>query len=305
MPTDVLLVDANNLLLRAVHATHNRNVRLTAHDGTPTAALYVFINMLSRHVREEQPKKVVVCWDGGVSAYRTTLYPDYKAARRERPEEDEPEKPFAQAKEFLTLAGLHHVERAGWEADDLIACYWRTIRPIDTHITILSSDKDLLQLLGPNCVQVRVSAKPPTDRWDRDRVLAEFGCEPSQLALAMALAGDPGDGVPGIRGFGMKTAVKALAARKWQLEEVMADRPEEQQQMANLCYRLVDLRNIPYAMQGLRLAQPPTFVPTTPASMEWTDLLAFLDRYDLASVTSRLTDGVLWDDRSQESLAIG
>jgi len=99
--------------------------------------------------------------------------------------------------------------------------------------------------------------------------------------------------------------VKALSARKWRLEEVMADRPEDQQQLANLCYRLVDLRNIPFGLQGLMLAQPPTFRPTTPASMEWTDLLDFCNRYDLATVVQRLVDGELWRDRSQESLAIG
>lgn len=300
MPTDVMLIDGNNILLRAVHAVHGR-VRLTSHDGTPTAALHVFISMLSRHIREEQPRRVVVCWDGGVCNYRTTLYPDYKAARRERPEEDEPNKPFAQAKEFLTLAGIHHVERAGWEADDLIACYWRTIKPCDTPLVILSSDKDLFQLLDINAVQVRVSAKPPTDRWTRDRVIEEFGCEPSQLALAMALAGDPGDGVPGLRGFGMKTAVKALRTHNWHLDDVLASRSEEERQIGNICYRLVDLRNVPYTSQGLVLAQPPEFRPTTPVSMEWPDLLAFLERYDLATTRNRLIEGTLWSDPADTS----
>lgn len=291
-----LLVDSNNLLIRAVRATER--VPLSA-DGVPTAALHVYINMLSRHVREERPDRLVVCWDGGRSAYRTGLYPAYKAGRSERPLEERG--PFAQAKEFLTLAGLHHVERPGWEADDLIAAYWRSLRPLDDPVVIVSGDKDLLQLLGPGVEQVRPTrSEDPVDRWTAQRVEREMGCRPADLAKVMALTGDPGDGVPGVRGVGPKRAAKMLADHGWDLGALVYTKVAEHDWSADvgqgvlLSQRLVDLRDLPYHAHGLVLGQPPRLAPTAAGDALFPALLAFLDRYQLDQTRSRLLSRQLW-----------
>lgn len=292
----VLLVDGNNILTRAVHAAKHAHMSV---DGVNTGSLLIFINMLSRHIREEQPDSVVVCWDGGRSVYRTTLYPGYKAARKERPDEEDEDRPFGQAKEFLTLAGIHHVERAGWEADDLIACYWRSIRPVDERIVILSADKDLLQMVGHNCEQVRPTTPPnPTDRWDAEKVFDKYGVQPGNLSKAMAMIGDISDGVPGIKGIGPVKAAKLVNERSW--EELLATRGYEN---LDLWHRLIDLRSISFHALGLSLQQPPPFRPTGPTSMLYIDLSHFLDRYALESVKTRLLTGGLWSE--QEVAGVG
>lgn len=291
----VLLVDANNLAMRAMFAAERTNMQV---DGVPTGALLIFVNLLSRHIREEKPDSVVLCWDGGRSTYRQAIYADYKANRAERPEDEEDTRPFPLMKEFLTVANLHHVERAGWEADDLIACYWRTIRPLDTKIAILSADKDLLQLIGPNVVQVRPASKPPTDYWDAERVMKEMGCEPRHIPVVMALTGDVGDNVPGLPGVGPKRAVQRLAKCDWDLESffVSYDIDEAMRAQVRRAHRLVDLRDLSYHANGLTVSQPPQFRPTDPGSVLFQDLLTFLDHYRLDSVKTRLLAGTLWAD---------
>jgi 5'-3' exonuclease len=262
-------------------------------DGVPTGALLIFINLIARHIREEQPDSVVVCWDGGKSEYRRGLYPAYKANRGEHEGPDEPERPFDMAKRFLSLAGIHHVERRGWEADDLIACYWRTIRPIDTKIVILSSDKDLLQLLiQGNVTQVRPATPPnPTDRWDAARVEEHYGVKPVDLSKAMAMIGDTSDGIPGIKGIGPVKAAKLLATTTW--EGLLVTQGFEQ---LDLWHQLIDLRDVPFRSLGLVLAQPPRFEPTWAGSVAYGELTSFLDSYQMESIKTRLLTGSLWHE---------
>lgn len=265
--------------------------------GVPTGALLVFINTLSRHIREEKPDKVVVCWDGGRSEFRVALDPGYKAHRLDGSSEFEEDKDtaFGLAKHFLTLANVHHVQRRGWEADDLIAWYWRHHRPLDDKLVILSSDKDFLQLLVPGQVeQVRMSSSgTPTDRWDHERVVADLGCEPRHLVDAMALAGDASDGVPGVPRYGMKTAVKTLRRYEWSLDKALhfEDRLTEHRDRVLLNHKLIDLRSVP---SGLDLAPLPAFIPTLPADALFPGLLDFVERLRMESVKGRLYDGSLW-----------
>lgn len=291
-----LLVDGNNLLMRAAHAAER--TRMSTEDGIPTGALLILINMLSRHIREEQPTHVLLAWDGGRSEYRTGLYPAYKAHRGERGVEDE-RGPFAQAKEFCTFAGIHHVERYGWEADDLIAAVWRSVRTYrpGSTVVILSGDKDLLQLLDAFTTQVRPATPPAsTDRWDAARVEAAYGVPPRHLAKALALIGDPGDGVPGIRGIGPVKAAKMLTEAHFSLEQTMVGREPEDLRNLRLWYDLVNLRTMPYEQHGLHVPLPPVFAPTTYGGVYAHDLLRYLDRYMLESVRSRLAQGTLWQD---------
>lgn len=288
-PAKHMLVDGNNVLIRAAKAVQYSGMEA---DGVATGALHVFASMLSRHVRAERPTHLVVCWDGGRSAFRTAAHPGYKAARRDRGTEDE-QAPFGLAKRFLTLAGVQHVERDGWEADDLIAAYWRII-PYSGEIVILSSDKDLLQLVGSDTRQVRVSARPPDDVWDSDRVRAHYGCDPQRLPLVMALTGDPGDGVPGVRGIGPKRAVKRLSEANWVWDGLLATLTEEEAAAARLARRLVDLRDAPYARMGLQVARPPEFSETDPTGPAWRDLVDFCDQYRLRQIRERLIAGTLW-----------
>lgn len=286
----VMLIDANNLLMRASFAADR--VSLSA-DGVPTAALMIFINLLSRHIREEAPTHVAMCWDGGRSAFRTQMYPAYKAQRHDRTEGGDSGL-FAQAKQFVSLAGIPYVECADWEADDLIAAYWQDVRRDhpQAEVVILSGDKDMLQLVDAKTTQVRPVSKPPTDRWDVARTELYFGVPVEHLAKAMALIGDPIDNVPGVHGLGLKKAARILLESRYDLDVAMAQRGEQDQQWAAISFALIDLRGQDYGSRGLFLTPPLPFRPTT-AEGPLTD---FLVRYRLEQIRSRLIARTLWQE---------
>jgi len=288
-----LIVDGNNILIRAIFAMQGHELSV---DGVPTGAMNTFISMLAKYVRQEKPDNLVVCWDGGRSEKRTALYADYKAQRKDRDEEEDATRPFSQVKEFLTLAGVHHVEMPGVEADDLIAAYWRN-KHSSERVVILSADKDFLQLLDGWTEQIRPGTGVD-ERWTSSRVRQELGCRPEHLPAVMALVGDVADNVPGIRGFGHKTACKHLAAVDWDLERLIAEtqhirlvgRGEEIRR--NLA--LVDLRHNQVDVEVATGA--PRFSPTTVASAAFPMLDRFLDHYQLAGVRSKILAGTLWHE---------
>lgn len=290
-----LLVDGNNLLKRSEFAALGKHVDLSNREGIPTAALMIFVNMVSRYVREVQPDNMVVCWDGGRSTFRTALSADYKAERKDKPEIEEETTPFGQAKEFLTLAGIHHCEQPGVEADDLIAAYWRGKQSTD-RVYILSGDKDFLQLLDGWTEQIRPGGGV-NERWTTNRVRTELGCKPEHLPIVMALTGDATDGVIGVPGFGTKTAVKVLSKHDWSLDALLRcdQHPKLVGQDANVHRNLalVDLRS---PQPGIAVPPVPRFTPTSTISVVYPALEQFLTRYQLASVHQRLASGSLWRD---------
>ncbi len=293
--TRLMLVDGDNILVRAERATEH--VPLHA-DGVPTAALLVFINSLTRHVREERPDSLVVCWDGGRSAFRTELYPKYKANRPPRTEHEETRRPHGLARSWLSISNVPHVRRPGWEADDLVAAYCRLAAGQDLDVVIVSSDKDLLQLVDTRVVQVKVATgSNPFDCWDVGRVRAHYGVpHPRHLGEVMSLAGDPGDGVPGLPGIGPKRAAKMMEQHSWSWPSVAAELAGDADRwaLAAVAYDLIELRHNRYPEMGLTLGLPGRLRPTRPGDALYPDLLDFLDRYALRTVRDRLEADEIW-----------
>lgn len=291
--TTTLVIDGNNLLMRSVKAMQYSG--LASASGIATGPLLAFVNGLSKHVREEKPDRVVVCWDSRQSRWRNEVSDTYKGNRHDAPVDEFKESAFGLAKEFLALANIHQVEIPGAEADDLVAAYWRVwkdARERGDRLVILSSDKDFLQLLDrPGIEQVRLgSADTPTDRWDRGRVFHDLGYEPADAPLVMAIVGDVADNVIGIRGLGPKKAVKALQAAHWQIDELALD--DEQKEVVRSNLALVDLRS---RHAGIDVAEPPLFEPTSAAHPSLHELLVeFLSKYQMNSIISRLNMGELW-----------
>lgn len=290
----LLLVDANNVTMRAIHAMTRQG--LTNVHGIPTGPLLATINTLSKHIKEEQPDRVVICWDGGRSAFRVKIDPEYKGHRLAPPEDDFENyraDAFGLAKRFCALSGLFQVERKGEEADDLIASYVAAQGVQDT-IVILSSDHDFLQLLGPGVEQVRLSsANVPTDRWTAARVVEEYHCEPQHLAFAMAIAGDAGDNVIGAPRYGMKTAIKALAKHDFSLGATLTEEPRLAPHMRQVLtnYLLVNLVEPEHRVE---VPTPPWFAPTRVGSLGWQAFLEFLVTYEMNSVIHKIYDDRLW-----------
>ncbi len=286
-----MLVDGNNILLRAIKGMEHAG--LTG-GGAPTGALMVFVNSLSRHIREERPRAVMVCWDGGRSEFRTALYPGYKGSRERRSDHEGEHSPFTMVKEFLHLAGIPSAEEGGWEADDLIGAYWRAARAAGEPVVIISSDHDLLQLVDAGTVQVKVATgRNETDRWDATRVLAEHGCAPEFLPMVMALRGDPGDCVPGLDRVGPKRAVKMLQAVGWSWDRLLDSLGGRDRDLVELSLSLVDLR------EGTLVRDlVPTPRLTTAVDPIYPALLDFVRRYQLRRIEQAISTGTLWGDQT-------
>ena len=291
-----LIVDGNNILSRATFAAKAGRAQMSV-DGVNTSALTIFISMLSKYVRTIQPTHMAVCWDNG-HKYRDAIYPEYKANRNIRPDEPEEEStPFGQAKEFLTWAGIAHLARPGWEADDLIAVIAHQSRFSSDSTVIMSGDKDLLQLVDGTTTQIR----PPDDiPWTTDRVADVLGVLPANIPLYMALTGDTGDNVPGVRGIGPKKAVALLEKVGWEWEPLLVELGEEKAAAAVMSRRLVDLRYPEFAAYGddvygmLTDISAPAFTPTAAGGMLWEPLVSFLKKWQMNSVLLRLNEGTLW-----------
>lgn len=293
-----LLVDGNNLLMRAIFAAQRSPMSA---DGVATGPLLIFVNTLSKHVREEGPSKLAVAWDGGGSDARLALDPEYKANRNHAPEDAEAKSSaFMLAKMFLSLCGINQTTLRGYEADDLIGAWWRA-ECHNSGIRILSSDKDFLQLVGPNPRGVETelirlsSSGTPTDRWTLARMREEYGYSPRHWPLITALTGDKSDNVLGVPGIGPKRAMKLLTAHGWDWDAAVANIPVSGYQEAvrrNL--EMVNLREGELSLPSAGLLRP-----TKPGDGMHRDLLEFLDGYKLATVQRRYLDGSLWSTQAE------
>ena len=193
----VYLVDGSAYIFRAFHALQP----MTRADGTPVNAVYGFVRMLTKLVDDADADYVAVLFDTARKTFRNDIYPEYKAHRPPPPPELVPQ--FDLIREATRAYSLPCIEMAGFEADDLIATYSRMAQEQGFGVTIVSSDKDLMQLVGPD---VRMM-DPMKDRFvGPDEVFEKFGVGPDRVIDVQALAGDSSDNVPGVPGIGIKTA---------------------------------------------------------------------------------------------------
>jgi DNA polymerase-1 len=214
----LLLVDAMNLIFRAYYALISRPLRTT--DGRNTSAIFGFGRMILKAINEYQPTHVAVALEGGGPSFREELYPEYKATRKVPPgdlvSQIEP------VKELARLLGLAVVEKEGMEADDVVATLARGGAGDFDEVLILSSDKDLMALVG-GAVKMLAPRTGVSDveELDADAVEAKMGVAPAAVPDLLALEGDSVDNVPGVAGVGEKTA-RALLAKFGSLEAVFA-----------------------------------------------------------------------------------
>ena len=203
----VILVDGNNLLFRSYYATAYNGVMMRNSNGTPTNALYGFVEMMNKIVNEEHPTYMAVAFDVGIN-FRREKYDTYKAGRVETPEELKIQMPLA--REVLDAMGIKYFELAPFEADDIIGTLaQKASETEDFDATIISSDKDLLQLISP-IVDVKLLKQKDFIKYNRDTFFDEYGFEPIRMIDFKGLAGDPSDNIPGVKGIGQKTAMTLL-----------------------------------------------------------------------------------------------
>ena len=204
----IILVDGNNLLFRSFYATAYQGVIMKNSKGFPTNALYGFINMMNKIIKEEKPSYIMVAFDKG-KTFRHEKYDSYKAGRSEMP--DELKLQFPKAKEVLDTMGIKHFEIDQYEADDIIGTLSRMVDEEDDFIgTIISSDKDLLQLISDEVV-VKLLKSNDSILMDRNEFFNTYQTEPIHMIDLKALMGDSSDNIPGVKGIGEKSAISLIS----------------------------------------------------------------------------------------------
>ena len=239
-----LIVDGNSLMHRAYHA-----LPLMDADGIFTNAIYGFLNMLLKVIKEEDVRYIAVCFDEHGPTFRHTAYPDYKAGRSATP--DELRQQFRTIRELLTDIGVKWYTLMGWEADDLLGTLSlraeEEVRPL-----LLTGDRDALQLVdGKTELMFTRKGISETILFTPAKVHEEYGFSPEQVTDWKGLAGDSSDNIPGIPGIGDKTAVKLLQ-KYGTLENVLASTDQEKGKLrekletwpeqAKMCKELATIR---------------------------------------------------------------
>ncbi|HEY9080458.1 DNA polymerase I [Magnetovibrio sp.] len=209
----VFLIDGSGFIFRAYHALPP----MTRPDGTPVGAVYGFTAMLLKLVEDTDADHIAVIFDRARKTFRSDIYPQYKAHRPPPPDDLIPQ--FELVRDATRAMGLKAVDMDGYEADDLIATYVRQAREQGAEVTIVSSDKDLMQLVGEGVVMMDAMKNRIIGP---DEVLEKFGVGPDRVIDVQALAGDSADNVPGVEGIGVKTAAQ-LINEYGDLEGVLAN----------------------------------------------------------------------------------
>ena len=207
MKKRAILIDGNNLLFRSYYATAYTGNLMKNSKGLPTNALFGFINMINKIINEEKPEYIMIAFDMGKN-FRQDLYENYKDGRIETPSDLKVQFPIA--KEICTLLGIKYIECDNYEADDIIGTFAR-MADMDKayNATIISSDKDLLQLISDE-VNVKLLKQKDYILMDTQEFYNTYGLEPKKMVDIKALMGDASDNIPGVKGIGEKTALSLL-----------------------------------------------------------------------------------------------
>ena len=203
----VILIDGNNILFRSFYATAYTGTIMKNSKGFPTNALYGFINMINKIINEENPEYIMIAFDKG-KTFRHDKYQTYKDGRRETP--NELKEQFPVAKKLVEAMGITYYEIDNYEADDIIGTFAKKVDEDKEFIaTIVSSDKDLLQLISDE-VDVKLLKQTGFIRMDTKEFFNTYGVEPKKMVDLKALMGDASDNIPGVKGIGEKTAINLI-----------------------------------------------------------------------------------------------
>ena len=206
----LIMIDGNNLLFRSYYATAYSGNFMKNSKNFPTNAIYGLVNMINKILDEEKPNYVIVAFDRG-KTFRHEKYTDYKGGRIETP--DELKKQFPVAKEVISAMGLKWYDIDNYEADDIIGTFSTYCDNENIKGTIISSDKDLLQLINED-VDVKLLKSGDSIRYNEETFERDYGIKPINIIDLKALMGDSSDNIPGVKGIGEKGALKLLQEYK-------------------------------------------------------------------------------------------
>jgi DNA polymerase-1 len=240
-PKHLFLIDGSSYIYRAYFAIRH----LSNSKGMATNAVFGFVNMLLKVVRDQRPDHLAVVFDARGPTFRKELYPEYKANRATMPEDLVPQVPII--KEVVRAFNLPAIEKAGFEADDIIATLAKKFAAEGLEVTVVTGDKDLMQIVSD---RIRLLDTMKDQFSGLPEVAARFGGAPEKVIEVQALAGDSSDNIPGVPGVGEKTAVKLiqefgsvenLLANLDQVKGKLQEKLREHAELALLSKRLVTL----------------------------------------------------------------
>ena len=300
----VFLVDGSSFIFRAYFQSMNQDSKYNSRtsDGMPTGAVRLFVTKLLQFIRDGaagfKPTHIAIVLDKSEGSFRKELYEDYKGHRPDAPEDLKVQMPIM--REAIRAMGMEPVEQARYEADDLIATYAQEAKARGANVLIVSSDKDLMQLVGPLVCfydfESGIKGRPgyrPERNLDEAAVTEKWeGIPPEKIGDVLALMGDTSDNVPGVPGIGLKTAAQ-LIKEFGDLETLLARASEIKQpkrretlinnaEAARLSKKLVTLdceAPLPVPLDALRM---PEINPKT--------LIAFMKAMEFNTLTRRVAE---------------
>ena len=295
MSKKICLIDGSGYIFRAFYALPT----MTSPSGTPVNAVYGFTNMFLKLTQKLQCDYCLVLFDAKRQNYRNDIFPDYKGTRKEIPEELIPQ--FAIIREALEALNIPYLDMEGYEADDLIATYAAQALSKNYEVTVISADKDLMQLIRPHVDFY----DPMKDKFfTPEDVKEKFGVYPDKVVDVQALAGDSTDNIPGIPGIGLKTAAE-LINQFGSLEEVLTHAPEIKQNKR----RETLMNNTEQARISLQLVTLKDDVPvehdieTYPCRVPVkNNVITFVDKYGFNSIRPRIEKWV--DEQCQTNTPV-
>ena len=254
------LVDVSSMFFRAFYAVRPLNTS----KGVPTNAVYGFLSMIVKLLKDIKPDYLAFCFDRPEPSFRKEIYTEYKANRSEMPEELIPQVPYI--KKLTEVLGIPIFEKPGFEADDLIGTLTRYGQTQGMQVVIVSGDKDFAQLINDNVIMYDTMKDI---RFTIEKVIEKWGVHPKHFIDYLAMTGDASDNIPGVRGVGPKGAQKlieefgSLENLYEHLEDVknanLQKKLTEAREMAFLSKKLVTIdqdMDIPLSVEGLKLQKP-------------------------------------------------
>jgi DNA polymerase-1 len=297
------LIDGSGYIFRAFHALPPLT---RPSDGLPVGAVHGFCQMLWKLLREtkasEAPTHMGVIFDAGRETFRNQIYPKYKAQRPPPPEELIPQFPLI--RDAVRAFNVACVELDGYEADDIIATYSRMAVDVGGDVTVVSSDKDLMQLVRPG---VTMFDGMKSKRIGRDEVIEKFGVPPEKVVDVQSLAGDSVDNVPGVPGIGIKTAAELIAAYG-DLDTLLARAGEIKQPKRR--EKLIEFAEQARISRSLVLLKDDVVLETAIDALGVRDpqvdaLLGFLRAMEFNTLTKRIAEGLGADVPPPLAVSVG
>lgn len=285
---ELVLIDGNSLLFKAYYATAAMGNLMVNKDGIPTNAVFGFANMLQR-ILQREAAYLVVAFDYGKKTFRNDLLDEYKATRKETP--DELKCQFAMIREFLDAYQIPYFEMEGFEGDDLIGTLSALAEKEGLSVSIFTGDKDAFQLVSDQTTVYRtVKGVTQLDIYTPATLQEKYGLEPDQIRDFLGLMGDSADNIPGIKGVGEKTALKLLH-EYGTIENLKEHAHEIKGKMGEKIRENIDL--------GLQSKKIATILRDIPMELDLDDarytgydfekLKAFYQKYDMNSLLKKIS----------------